>query len=220
MTKCRLDLFGKQFVSIFAVLKNIVIMESQENTKVKNAEKIAEKKSEKQQKKESKIESKAEEKNNKLLEEAQKKASEFEQKFADTSDKYIRLMAEFDNFRRRSAKERLDLINFAEENIIVGMLPILDDCERALQVLKDSDTDDSAKEGTELILNKLFNYLKTRGVEKIDALGKDLDTDFHEAVAQFPTEDSEKKNKIIDIVQQGYTLHGKVIRYAKVVVGV
>ena len=87
-------------------------------------------------------------------------------------------------------------------------------------MLKESKSDTSAIEGTELILNKLFGYLKTKGVEKIEAVGKELDTDFHEAVAQFPVEDSDKKNKIIDVVQQGYMLHEKVIRYAKVVVGV
>lgn len=148
------------------------------------------------------------------------RCEESEKKAAEASDKYLRLAAEFDNFRRRSAKDRLDLINTAGEDLIVGFLPILDDCERALQVLKESEAADAAKEGTELIMNKLLGFLKSRGVEKIEAVGKELDTDFHEAVAQFPTEDKEKKNKIIDIVQQGYTLHGKVIRYAKVVVGV
>lgn len=139
---------------------------------------------------------------------------------AQTQDKYMRLAAEFDNFRRRSAKERLDLIGTAGEDVIKGFLPILDDCERAVHVLKDLDTDDAAKEGIELIYNKLLAFLKTRGVALIDAMGKDLDTDFHEAVAQFPVEDIDKKNKIIDVVQQGYLLHEKVIRFAKVVVGI
>lgn len=156
---------------------------------------------------------------NSELAQLQLRCEEAEKKSAEASDKYLRLAAEFDNFRRRSAKDRLDLINTAGEDIIVGFLPVIDDCERALQVLKESDAADAAKEGTELIMNKLLSYLKTRGVEKIDALGKELDTDFHEAVAQFPTDDKSKKNHIIDIIQQGYTLHGKVIRYAKVVVG-
>jgi molecular chaperone GrpE len=143
-----------------------------------------------------------------------------ESKAAESNDKYIRMAAEFDNYRRRTAKEKLELVSTAGEDVIKGLLPILDDCERALNMLKEANSDTSAIEGTELILNKLFGYLKTKGVEKIDALGKDLDTDFHEAVAQFPIEDPEKKNKIIDVVQQGYMLHEKVIRYAKVVVGV
>lgn len=153
-------------------------------------------------------------------EELEGKVEESEGKVAEATDKYVRMAAEFDNFRRRTAKERLELINTAGEDVIKGLLPILDDCERALKMLQDSKADASAIEGTELILNKLFGYLKSRGVEKIDAIGKELDTDFHEAVAQFPIEDAEKKNKIIDVVQQGYMLHDKVIRYAKVVVGI
>ena len=153
-------------------------------------------------------------------EELEGKVSETEQKFADANDKYVRMAAEFDNYRRRTAKEKLELVNSAGEDVIKGLLPILDDCERALNMLKESKADASAVEGTELILNKLFGYLKTKGVERIDALGKELDTDFHEAVAQFPVDDEEKKNRIIDVVQQGYLLHEKVIRYAKVVVGV
>lgn len=153
-------------------------------------------------------------------EELEGKVSETEQRFAEANDKYVRMAAEFDNYRRRTAKEKLELVNSAGEDVIKGLLPILDDCERALNMLKESTADASAVEGTELILNKLFGYLKTKGVERIDALGKELDTDFHEAVAQFPVDDQEKKNRIIDVVQQGYMLHEKVIRYAKVVVGV
>lgn len=148
------------------------------------------------------------------------KVLELEDKLAQSNDKYIRLAAEFDNFRRRSAKERLDLINFATEDVIVGFLPILDDCERALAVLNDSHVSEAAKEGTELIYSKILSYLKSKGVALIDAKNKELDTDYHEAVAQFPVTEKKKKNKIIDIVQNGYTLNGKVIRYAKVVVGV
>lgn len=148
------------------------------------------------------------------------KVLELEDKLAQSNDKYIRLAAEFDNFRRRSAKERLDLINFAAEDVIVGFLPILDDCERALAVLNDSHVSEAAKEGTELIYSKILSYLKSKGVALIDAKNKELDTDYHEAVAQFPVTEKKKKNKIIDIVQNGYTLNGKVIRYAKVVVGV
>ncbi len=148
------------------------------------------------------------------------KVLELEDKLAQSNDKYIRLAAEFDNFRRRSAKERLDLINFAAEDVIVGFLPILDDCERALAVLNDSHVSEAAKEGTELIYSKILSYLKSKGVALIDAKNKELDTDYHEAVAQFPVAEKKKKNKIIDIVQNGYTLNGKVIRYAKVVVGV
>ena len=143
-----------------------------------------------------------------------------EARVAEVNDKYIRLAAEFDNYRRRTAKERLELISTAGEDIIKGMLPVLDDCERALQVLRESGSDKAAVEGTELIYNKLMTFLKGRGLSVIEALGKELDTDFHEAVAQLPVQESDRKNKIVDVIQQGYKLNDKVIRFAKVVVGV
>ena len=138
----------------------------------------------------------------------------------ETRDQYLRLQAEWDNYRRRTAKERLELIDNAGRDILTGFLPILDDCQRALQVLRESDAATAAIEGTELIYNKLMGYLNQRGVERIEARGAAFDTDFHEAVAQFPVEDPEKKNTVIDVTQEGYTLNGTVIRYAKVVVGI
>ena len=139
---------------------------------------------------------------------------------ADFRDQYLRLQAEWDNYRRRTAKERLELIDNAGKDILVGLLPIVDDCQRALQVLRESEASEAAVEGTELICNKLTNYLNQRGVERIEARGAAFDTDFHEAVAKFPVEDPEKKNTVIDVTQEGYTLNGHVIRYAKVVVGI
>ena len=143
------------------------------------------------------------------------------QKLAELNDRYIRLVAEFDNYRRRVAKEKMDLVVNAAEDTIIGLLPVLDDFERAIDMLSKSQGDiKAALEGTELIFNKLYLYLSAKGLKKIEASGEDLDTDFHEAVAQLPVEGKNKKNKIVDIVQQGYTLNGKVIRFAKVVVGV
>ena len=139
---------------------------------------------------------------------------------ADAKDQYVRLAAEFDNYRRRTAKERLELIGSASKDVLVGFLPVVDDCQRALQVLRESDASEAAVEGTELILNKLMTFLKSRGIERIEAVGQEFNTDFHEAVAQFPVEDPEKKNKIIDVTQEGYTLNGAVVRFAKVVVGI
>ncbi len=148
------------------------------------------------------------------------KEHELEEKLNESQDKYIRLAAEFDNYRRRSAKERLELINTASEEVIKGILPIVDDFERAIEVLSKSEGSEAAKEGTELIYNKMVSFLKSKGVEKIESLGQSLDTDKHEAVAQFPVQEEDKKNKILDVTQHGYTLHGKVIRFAKVVLGV
>ncbi|MCF0178488.1 MAG: nucleotide exchange factor GrpE [Bacteroidales bacterium] len=139
---------------------------------------------------------------------------------AEANDKYLRLAAEFDNYRRRTSKERLDLISSAGEDVIKGLLPIMDDFERAMQHLKDATDAQAAKEGTELIYHKLESFLKNRGVAVMDAAGADFDTDFHEAVAQIPVTDQDKKNKIVDVIQNGYTMNGKVIRFAKVVVGI
>ena len=137
---------------------------------------------------------------------------------AKEKESYLRLMAEFETFRRRSAEDRLSLIASASAKTIEGLLPVLDDCERALEMLSKS-SDEAAKEGTTLIYNKLMDYLKTQGLARIEAKGEVFNTDFHEAVTQFPAPSEELKGKVIDVVQTGYTLGGKVLRYAKVVVG-
>ena len=151
--------------------------------------------------------------------ELEKQISELTDKIAKEKESYIRLMAEFDNFRRRTSQEKLDLVSVAAEETIKGLLPILDDCERALEVLRKSEDSAAAIEGTELIYTKLLTYLKGKGLEIIDAKGNEFDTDLHEAVAQFPVQDDAMKGKIYDVIQTGYTLNGKVIRFAKVVVG-
>ncbi|MBR4775012.1 MAG: nucleotide exchange factor GrpE [Bacteroidales bacterium] len=132
---------------------------------------------------------------------------------------YLRLMAEFDTFRRRSAEERLSLVSSASADTIKGLLPILDDCEIALKNLENSKDSDAAKEGTQMIFSKLTAYLKTKGLERIEAKGADFDTELHEAVTTFPAPSEDLKGKVIEVVQTGYTLGGKVLRYAKVVVG-
>ncbi|MBR4978152.1 MAG: nucleotide exchange factor GrpE [Bacteroidales bacterium] len=154
------------------------------------------------------------------IEELEAQVAELENKVAKDKDDYIRLMAEFDNFRRRTAQEKLELVSVASMDTIKGLLPVLDDCERAIAVLRDSNDAEAAKEGTELIYHKLLAYLQGKGLAVIEALGKDFDTDLHEAVAQFPVTEEDKKGKVFDVVQTGYTLNGKVIRFAKVVVGI
>lgn len=150
--------------------------------------------------------------------EAEAKTKEEELKKA--KDDNIRIYAEFDTWRRRTAKEILDSKSAGALDVIEGLLPTLDDCERALKVLSESEDSAAAKEGVELIYNKLTAFLKTKGVEPIDALGKPFDTDFHEAVAQFPAPDEEAKGKVFDVTKTGYTMGGKVIRFAQVVVGI
>ncbi|MCM1503550.1 MAG: nucleotide exchange factor GrpE [Bacteroidales bacterium] len=170
------------------------------------------KKSSKEQKKEGK--------NKEKIESLENEIKALNEKVAKEKDDYLRLMAEFDNYRRRTSQEKLELVGTASEETIKGLLPILDDFERAMNALKDSDDSQAAKEGTELIYNKLFSYLKTKGLSVIETAGKEFDTDLHEAVAQFPVQEEEKKGKIFDTVQTGYLLNGKVIRFAKVVVGI
>ena len=154
------------------------------------------------------------------LQQAQTKLTEETDNLSKTKDSYLRLMAEFDNYRRRTAQEKLDLVATAAEDTIKGLLPVLDDCERAMKALANSDDSPIAKEGTVLIYNKLTGYLKSKGLTVIEALGADFDTDIHEAVAQLPVPEEEKKGKVYDVVQTGYKLNGKVIRFAKVVVGI
>ena len=148
-----------------------------------------------------------------------KESGFIEGKLAEEKNDYLRLMAEFETFRRRTAKEKLDMVATASAETIKGMLPVLDDCERAMELLA-SSSDEAAKEGTSLIYNKLMAYLKTKGLSVIEAKGKKFDTDFHEAVAQLPAQDKDSKDIVIDVVSTGYMLGDKVLRFAKVVVGV
>ena len=169
-------------------------------------------------KKKSKKEQNYKEELKKQEEEFNKKIEEVEGKLAKEKDDYVRLMAEFETFRRRSSEDRRNLISSAAADTIKGLLPVLDDCERAMEILEKS-SDEAAKEGTSLIYTKLMDYLKTRGLAKIEAKGEDFNTDFHEAVTQFTAPSEDMKGKVIDVVQTGYMLNGKILRYAKVVVG-
>lgn len=153
------------------------------------------------------------------LEEAKSASEQATQAANDAKNDYLRLMAEFDTFRRRTAEEKLALVSSASADTIKGLLPILDDCEIALASLENSTDSQAAKEGTQMIFNKLSAYLKGKGLERIEAKGADFDTELHEAVTTFPAPSEELKGKVIDVVQTGYSLGGKVLRYAKVVVG-
>ncbi len=139
-------------------------------------------------------------------------------KNAELQDKYIRLVSEFDNFRKRTAKEKLDISVTASAVVIKEMLPVMDDFERALQNME-KNSDEANLQGVTLIYNKLKNTLKTLGLEEINAIGADFSTDEHEALTQIPAPDESQKGKVIDVIQKGYKLNGKVIRFARVVVG-
>ena len=167
-----------------------------------------------------KQDSRKDRKEKKKIEALEKEIKDLTDKIAKEKDDYVRLMAEFDNFRRRTSQEKLDLVKVAAEETIKGLLPVLDDCERAMEALSKSDDNPAAKEGTELIFSKLTGYLQSKGLSKIEAMGAEFDTDLHEAVAQFPVQEEDRKGKVYDVVQTGYTLNGKVVRFAKVVVGI
>lgn len=140
-------------------------------------------------------------------------------KLAELNDKYLRLFSEFDNFRKRTIKERLELTKTASLDVIVSMLPVIDDFERAMQAFDDTKEAESLKEGVNLIYNKLKSTLTSKGVECMDAKGKEFDTDYHEALTQIPAPTKDLKGKVVDVIEKGYTMNGKVIRFAKVVVG-
>ena len=138
-------------------------------------------------------------------------------KYNELNDKYLRLYSDFDNFRKRVIKEKIEMSKTASEDVISSLLPILDDFERALGALEETEKD-PMKEGVILIYNKFKNLLVQKGLADIEAMGEPFDTDVHEAVANVPAPSKDMANKIIDITQKGYTLNGKVIRFAKVVV--
>lgn len=141
------------------------------------------------------------------------------QQLEELKDKYLRTVAEFDNFKRRTLKEKTELILNGGEKAITAILPIIDDMERAIENAHKQECVDAVEEGWELIYKKLLSTLEGMGVKKIDVENKDFDVDFHEAVAMVPGMGDDKKGKIIDCVQTGYTLNDKVIRHAKVAVG-
>lgn len=138
---------------------------------------------------------------------------------AQWKDKYLRLSAEFDNYRKRTLREKMDLIAAGGEDVIKSVLVIVDDLDRALLAVENAKDVEALREGVRLIAQKLDSTLRSKGVSEIEAIGLPLDTDLHEAVAKVPVEDEAKKGKIIDVVQKGYKLKDKVVRYAKVVVG-
>ena len=152
-------------------------------------------------------------------EELTKQIAELEQKCADLADKNLRMMAEFNNYRQRTNKEKLELTKTAGEKIFCDMLPLVDDFERAKTAMAQSDDVDAVKQGIELIYGKFLTFLKKYEVEPIETANADFDTEFHEAITTIPSPSPEQKGKVIDCTQRGYTLAGKVIRYAKVVVG-
>ncbi len=138
---------------------------------------------------------------------------------AEQKKEYLFLMAEFDNFRKRTIKEKAELIKNGAEGAVKNLLPVIDDFERGIAAANDSDDSEAIKEGVVLIYSKFVKYLEQNGVKEIESTDQVFNTEFHEAITTFPAADESMKGKIIDTVQKGYTINDKVLRHAKVVVG-
>ena len=147
-----------------------------------------------------------------------KQVEEMKENYDKLKEDYLRLCADFDNYRKNTAKEKIEFSKTASEGVIVDLLPVLDDFERAIQTMENKETD-ANYEGVVLIYNKLKRALEQKGLEEINAQGATFDTDEHEALTNVPVADESQKGKVLDVIQKGYKLNGKVIRYARVVVG-
>jgi molecular chaperone GrpE len=147
------------------------------------------------------------------------KETSFEEKLAEMQDKYLRLSAEFDNYRKRTLREKIDLTKYANENLLIKILPVMDDFDRAISNMNTAADCEAIKEGLDLIYVKFYEFLKQNGVKEIESMNCDFNVDLHEAVAKTPVEEDDKKGKIVEVILKGYYLHDKVIRHSKVVIG-
>lgn len=151
--------------------------------------------------------------------EMQEELKVFEQKTQELHDKYLRLSAEFDNYRKRTLKEKTEMIKTASEDMIIKIIPFVDDIERGLAAVNTAQDMDAVKHGMMLIYNRFKDFLQSNGVKEIEALNQEFNTDFHEAVTKIPAPEEGLKGKVVDVVEKGYFLHDKVIRFPKVVIG-
>jgi molecular chaperone GrpE len=145
--------------------------------------------------------------------------TELQLKYDTVNDKYLRLYSEFENFRRRTAKEKLDLMKNASADLVGELLPVVDDFERAIKSNEDNEDIEAVKEGFNLIHHKLLNLLKNQGLKPMDSINETFDTEYHEAITNIPAPSEDMKGKVIDVAEKGYFFNDKVLRYAKVVVG-
>lgn len=158
-------------------------------------------------------------KKTKATDKKEKEIQELKKQVEEIQEKYLRLSAEYDNYRKRTLKEKIELAQSGGKDIIIGLLPVVDDFERAKTSLDNNHDIKAVKEGIDLIYTKFTDFLKARGVKEIESMHKDFDTDVHEALTKIPTPNKKLKGKIVDIIEKGYFLNDKVIRYSKVVVG-
>ena len=146
------------------------------------------------------------------------RVSELETALSDSKEKYLRLLAEFDNYKKRTSKERIDLLGTASKNVLLALLPVLDDFERAMKSME-SVKEDILLDGVRMIYSRLVNVVQSQGLKAMESNGAAFDPDFHEAITEAPVTDPSQKGKVIETIEKGYMLHDKIIRHAKVVVG-
>ncbi|GET32065.1 protein GrpE [Prolixibacter bellariivorans] len=193
-------------------------MEEKEVTKNSSSEGDEVSTAEKEKQSEEKHEDKKDKKKSKKDKDADKIA-ELEKQIEQMNDKYLRLSAEFDNYRRRTLKEKMELTKTAGESILTNILPVIDDFERAIGSMEQGLEENAVKDGVQLIYSKFKDFLNQNGIKEIEANGTEFDTDLHEALTKIPAPSEELKGKVVDVIQKGYVLNEKVIRFAKVVVG-
>jgi len=179
------------------------------------------KKNEKEEIEQEEVEQEEVEQEKEEVEEVEERKAEesYKQRYEAINDKYLRLAAEYDNYRRRTLKERMELTKSAGEDVLINILPVIDDFERALGSIDEAKEISAVKEGVQLIYGKFKDFLKYKGVKEIDAKEKEFDTDLHEAITKIPAPDEKLKGKVVDVIEKGYFLNDKVIRFSKVVVG-
>ena len=151
--------------------------------------------------------------------EANARITELEATVSELKDKHLRLLAEFDNFKKRTMRERLELQNSASRDVMISLLPVLDDFDRAKKSADDPNTEEVFSEGVTLVYNRLYSILQNMSLKAMNSTGEPFDAEFHEAITEIPVPDENRKGKVIDTLEKGYMLHDKIIRHAKVVVG-
>ncbi|NPV12934.1 MAG: nucleotide exchange factor GrpE [Ignavibacteria bacterium] len=166
----------------------------------------------------SKKKKKYEKLNNEILK-LQQEIENLIEKYKESNDKYLRLSADFDNYKKRILKEKSDLLKYGGEMVLTNLISILDDFERAQNFIKNSNDIEGIKQGIDLINTKFHEFMKQQGIKEIESKNIEFNTDFHEAITRLPAPSEEMKGKVIDVIQKGYMLHDKVIRFAKVIIG-
>ncbi len=188
--------------------------EKQQNKKIEVKENLSEEQVQEASEQEESVDEAAEDEK-----EEEKKEPTAEEKLAELQDRYLRLSAEYDNFRKRTLKEKIDLQQSANVSLLDALLPVADDFDRAMQSVEEAKDIEAVKEGLKLISGKFQGFLTQQGVKEIEAINKPFDTDLHEAITKIPAPSKKLKGKVVDVVQKGYYLNEKVLRFSKVIIG-